>query len=48
MQNKDDKVSSKTTNKEGKEGEKKRERKIEIDSQKKEFKFWLLLIPEKQ
>ena len=35
MQNKDDKVGNKTINKEGKEGEKKRERKIEIDSQKK-------------
>ena len=34
MQNKDDKVGNKTINKEGKEGEKKRERKIEIDSQK--------------
>ena len=35
MQSKDDKVGNKTINKEGKEGEKKREKKIEIDSQKK-------------
>ena len=50
MQNKDDKVGNKTIDKEGKEGEKKRERKIEIDSQKKKklSKFWLLRMREKQ
>ena len=51
MQNKDDKVGNKTINKERKEGEKKRERKIEIDSQKerrKKSKFWLLRMREKQ
>ena len=36
MQKKDDKMSNKTANKEGKEGEKReRERKIEVDSLKK-------------
>ena len=36
MQKKDDKVSNKTANKEGKEGKKReRERKIEVDSLKK-------------
>ena len=49
MQSKDDKVGNKNINKEGKEGGEKRERKIEIDSQKKQkSKFWLLRMREKQ
>ena len=47
MQSKDDKVGNKTINKEGKEGKRERERKIEIDSKKKS-KFWLLHMREKQ
>ena len=51
MQKKDQKVGNKTANKERKEGKKEdRERKIEIDSQKKtkKCKFWLLRMREKQ
>ena len=49
MQNKDDKVGNKTTNKQERQREKReQERKIEIDSQKKGPKFGLLSMREKQ
>ena len=48
MQNKDDKVGNKTTNKQERQREKReQERKIEIDSQKRS-KFGLLSMREKQ
>ena len=50
MQNKDDKVGNKTTNKQERQRKKReQERKIQIDSQKKvQIYFWLLCVREKQ